>query len=65
MSILLMFNSTLSITFQQLLQATQVSELDIKCNLVPLFQLKLLTKSNPSPTANLKEFNLSDVYTLN
>jgi cullin 3 len=53
-------------TYQQLLQQTQITELDIKCNLIPLLQLKILTKSNPgNSSASVKEFNQTDVYQLN
>jgi cullin 3 len=38
----------------------------MKCNLIPLLQLKLLIKANPSNSqANVKEFIMSDTYTLN
>jgi cullin 3 len=53
-------------TYQQLLQQTQITELDMKCNLIPLLQLKILTKSNPgNSSASVKEFNQTDVYQLN
>jgi cullin 3 len=38
----------------------------MKCNLIPLLQLKILLKSNPSqPQASVKDFQGSDLYTLN
>ena len=38
----------------------------MKCNLIPLLQLKIITKSNPvNPSGSVKEFNQTDVYTLN
>lgn len=53
-------------TYQQLLQQTQITELDMKCNLIPLLQLKILTKSNPgNSSASVKEFSQTDVYQLN
>lgn len=66
MVILLLFNSANSLTYQNLMNATQITDLDMKCNLIPLLQMKLLLKSSPSnPTANPKEFYSTDVYTLN
>lgn len=40
--------------------------MDMKCNLIPFLQLKILIKSNPSnPTSSVKEFQSTDLYTLN
>lgn len=36
MSILMLFNNSSQISYPQLLQHTQISELDMKCNLIPL-----------------------------
>jgi cullin 3 len=44
MVILLLFNNTAQLTFGQLQQQTQISEMDLKCNLIPLLHLKLLLK---------------------
>ena len=66
MSILLLFNNSSAVTYQQLMSATQMTDLDIKCNIIPLLQMKILLKGNPSnPQANPKEFYPSDIYTLN
>ena len=47
MLILMLFNQSVQLTYQQLLTSTQIGELDMKCNLIPLLQLKLLIKANP------------------
>ena len=66
MSILLLFNSAPSLTYQQLLSSTQITDLDMKCNIIPLLQMKILLKTNPAnPAANPKEFYQNDVYALN
>lgn len=66
MSILLLFNNSSAVTYQQLMSATQMTDLDIKCNIIPLLQMKILLKGNPSnPQANPKEFYHNDIYTLN
>lgn len=45
-------------TYQQLLQLTQISDLDMKCHIIPLLQLKFLLKQNPqNPAQSVKEFN--------
>jgi len=64
MSILLIFNTANSISYQQLLQQTQITELEMKCNLIPLLQLKMLVKSNPV-NLNVREFQQNDIYSLN
>ena len=48
MLILMLFNQAPSLSYQQLLSSTQIGDLDMKCNLIPLLQLKILVKSNPS-----------------
>ena len=48
MLILMLFNQANQLTYQQLLSQTQIGDLDMKCNLIPLLQLKLLIKANPS-----------------
>jgi len=47
MSILLLFNNANSLTYQSLMSATQITDLDMKCNIIPLLQMKILLKSNP------------------
>ena len=66
MCILLLFNQHSQLTYQQLLQMTQMGDLDMKCNVIPLLQLKVLLKSNPAnPSQSVKEFTASDVYSVN
>lgn len=60
MCILLMFNTQHVISYQQMLQSTQIPEIELKCNLIPLLGMKLLNK-NP----NVKEFQPSDTFALN
>lgn len=60
MSILLLFNDNYSITWQKLKHLTQIPDRDLKCNLIPMIQLKLVSKQ-PS----IKEFNPEDVLTIN
>jgi len=60
MSILLLFNENDSITWSKLKSLTQIPDRDLKCNLIPLIQLKLVQKQ---PT--IKEFNPDDVLTIN
>lgn len=66
MLILMLFNQSTSLSYQQLLSSTQIGDLDMKCNLIPLLQLKILIKSSPgNPQASAKDFQASDLYTLN
>ena len=66
MMILMLYNQANALTFQQLLQLTNIADMEMKCNLIPFLQLKILLKSNPAnPAQSVKEFHASDVYTLN
>ena len=68
MSILVLFNSAHQLTYQQLLSATQITDLDMKCNIIPLLQLKILAKQpgvGANPSASVKEFHGTDIYLLN
>ncbi len=61
----MLFNNSSAFTYAQLLQQTQLPELDMKCNLIPLLKFKILIKVNPgNPSAPVTEFNQSDVYSL-
>lgn len=62
MSILLLFNTNATQTYQQLLQATQISEIEMKCNLIPLLKMKFLVKTSGEGN---KEYQPGDVYALN
>lgn len=45
---------------------TQFGDLDMKCNVIPLLQLKIMLKQNPSnPQQSVKEFTMGDVYSIN
>ena len=63
----MLFNTSMSLSYQQLLTSTQISDIDMKCNLIPLLQLKILIKSAGAGnmSASTKEFQQSDVYSLN
>ena len=57
--ILLLFNQAPSVTYQQILERTQIQEIDVKCCLMPMIG-KLLVKSPGS-----KDFAPADVYSVN
>lgn len=61
MVILLLFNNASQVTYGQLQQQTQISDIDLKCNLIPLLQMKLLLKQSSGAP---KEFLANDVFTL-
>ena len=60
MCILMLFNDKQKVTYHDLLQNMQISDTDLKSQLIPLCQFKILTK-NPVG----KEFKMDDQFRVN
>jgi len=60
MCILMLFNDKPSVTYHDLIQTMQVSETELKSQLIPLCQFKILLKSPMG-----KEFKMEDSFAVN
>lgn len=60
MCILMLFNDKQKVTYHELLQTMQISDQDLKSQIIPLCQFKILTK-NPQG----KEFKMEDQFRVN